>query len=186
MILLWKLSMCLIKPVFLFCDFAEIPLLWKIILLKLMELIVFDLIWRTCLWKWRDIAWSFFTYWKIGKTTAVGEACPDLLSDAGYSLCLEVFGFLDATSLSIPADFRAVVLLLGLDTRITYGASFDWKRVLGPTPGLLNLNLKNENFPDGPVPKTQSSQCRRPGFDPWSGSWIQRTAMKIEDLACLK
>ena len=26
------------------------------------------------------------------------------------------------------------------------------------------------DFPDGPVAKTSHSQCRGPGFDPWSGN----------------
>ena len=29
-----------------------------------------------------------------------------------------------------------------------------------------------EGFPGGPVAKTPSSQCRGPGFDPWSGNKI--------------
>ena len=27
------------------------------------------------------------------------------------------------------------------------------------------------DFPGGPVVKIPHSQCRGPGFDPWSGSW---------------
>ena len=33
-------------------------------------------------------------------------------------------------------------------------------------------------FPGGPVSKTLHSQCRGPGFDPWSGNWIPRAATK--------
>ena len=37
--------------------------------------------------------------------------------------------------------------------------------------GLLQLNNKkaNRDFPGGPVGKTPCSQCRGPGFEPWSG-----------------
>ena len=42
--------------------------------------------------------------------------------------------------------------------------------------------LKNTDsgdfFPGGPVAKTLHSQCREPGFDPWSGNWIPRAATK--------
>ena len=32
------------------------------------------------------------------------------------------------------------------------------------------LKSRDRDFPDGPVAKTLSSQCRGPGFDPWSGN----------------
>ena len=38
------------------------------------------------------------------------------------------------------------------------------------------------DFPGGPVARTPSSQCRGPGFNPWSGNWIPHAATK--DLAC--
>ena len=34
----------------------------------------------------------------------------------------------------------------------------------------VTLKTKNRNFPGGPVAKTQCAQCRKPGFDPWSGN----------------
>ena len=32
------------------------------------------------------------------------------------------------------------------------------------------LKMKGKNFPGGAVVKTLSSQCRGPGFNPWSGN----------------
>ena len=45
------------------------------------------------------------------------------------------------------------------------------------------------DFPGGPVAKTLHSQCRGPGFNPWSGNWILHTATKqshatAEDPTC--
>ena len=38
-------------------------------------------------------------------------------------------------------------------------------------PSLLQCYRKNTwDFPGGPVAKTSLSQCREPGFDPWSGN----------------
>ena len=34
------------------------------------------------------------------------------------------------------------------------------------------------DFLGGPVVKTLCSQCRGPGFDPWSGNYIQHGAVK--------
>ena len=31
-------------------------------------------------------------------------------------------------------------------------------------------DLNERDFPGGPVAKTPSSQCKGPGFDPWSGN----------------
>ena len=33
-----------------------------------------------------------------------------------------------------------------------------------------NIKRTNRDFPGGPVGKTLHSQCRGPGFDPWSGN----------------
>ena len=33
-------------------------------------------------------------------------------------------------------------------------------------------------FPSGPADKTRYSQCRRPGFDPWSGNQIPHVTTK--------
>ena len=33
-----------------------------------------------------------------------------------------------------------------------------------------NYKEKMKDFPGGPVAKTFCSQCRGPGFDPWSGN----------------
>ena len=35
---------------------------------------------------------------------------------------------------------------------------------------LLPQRLQKGDFPGGPVAKTPRSQCRGPGFDPWSGN----------------
>ena len=48
------------------------------------------------------------------------------------------------------------------------------------------------DFPGGPVAETPGSQCRGPGFDPWSETWIPYTVTKnsravtkkIADPAC--
>ena len=37
---------------------------------------------------------------------------------------------------------------------------------------------EGRNLPGGPVAKPLHSQCRGPGFDPWSGNWIPRDATK--------
>ena len=34
------------------------------------------------------------------------------------------------------------------------------------------------DFPGGPVAKILCSQCKGPGFDPWSGNWIPHAATK--------
>ena len=33
------------------------------------------------------------------------------------------------------------------------------------------------DFPGGPVGKTPCSQCRGPGFDPWSGNHLHKSCM---------
>ena len=35
-------------------------------------------------------------------------------------------------------------------------------------------------FPGGPVAKTLYSQCRGPGFNPWSGNWIPHVTTKTK------
>ena len=35
-----------------------------------------------------------------------------------------------------------------------------------------------EDFPGGPVAKTLSSQCRSPGFEPWSGNYVPHAATR--------
>ena len=42
------------------------------------------------------------------------------------------------------------------------------------------------DFLGGPVAKTPPSQCRGPGFDPWSGNEIAHAAMKILHAAAKK
>ena len=50
------------------------------------------------------------------------------------------------------------------------------------------------DFPGGPVAETPDSQCRGPGFDPWSETWIPYTVTKnsravtkkIADPACCR
>ena len=36
----------------------------------------------------------------------------------------------------------------------------------------------NGDFPGGPMAKTVNSQCRGPGFDPWSGNQIPHATTK--------
>ena len=36
----------------------------------------------------------------------------------------------------------------------------------------------NQDFHSGPVAKTPHSQCRRPGFNCWSGNWIPQATAK--------
>ena len=38
--------------------------------------------------------------------------------------------------------------------------------------GEAKRRSRTGDFPGGPVVKTPHSQCREPGFDPWSGDWI--------------
>ena len=37
---------------------------------------------------------------------------------------------------------------------------------------------RSQDFPGGPVAKTLSSQCKGPGFNPWSGNWIPHVTTK--------
>ena len=46
---------------------------------------------------------------------------------------------------------------------------------------LFFKRLEFRHFPCGPVAKTRRSQCRGPGFNPWSGNKIPHTITKIED-----
>ena len=34
------------------------------------------------------------------------------------------------------------------------------------------------DYPGGPVAETPCSQCRGPGFDPWSGNWLPYATTK--------
>ena len=58
----------------------------------------------------------------------------------------------------------------------------------------ININalilkiIASKDFPGGPVANTQCSQCREPGFNPWSGNQMPHAvtrdpAMKIKDPA---
>ena len=44
------------------------------------------------------------------------------------------------------------------------------------------IKTYSRDFPGGPVVKTLYSQCRGPGFNPWSGNYVPHTTTK--DLAC--
>ena len=44
----------------------------------------------------------------------------------------------------------------------------------------INSKNKERDFPGGPVANTRCSQCRGPGFDPWSGNQIPHAATKIQ------
>ena len=39
------------------------------------------------------------------------------------------------------------------------------------------------DFSGGPVTKTPSSQCRGPGFNPWSGNWIPQATTESSHAA---
>ena len=55
-----------------------------------------------------------------------------------------------------------------------------------PMPFILRVPLdpagagpqQERNFPHGPVAKTLRSQCRLPGFDPWSGNYTPHAVTK--------
>ena len=42
--------------------------------------------------------------------------------------------------------------------------------VISPVRKLFTENSTGRDFPGGPAVKTLRSQCRGPGFDPWSGN----------------
>ena len=56
----------------------------------------------------------------------------------------------------------------------------DEQIVLYPYSGALFINKKewSGDFPGDVVAETPCSQCRGPGFDPWSGSWISHATTK--------
>ena len=43
---------------------------------------------------------------------------------------------------------------------------------------VVQAQIKSWDFPGGPVAKASCFQCRRPGFDPWSGNSIPHAATK--------
>ena len=45
------------------------------------------------------------------------------------------------------------------------------------------LRAYARDFPDGPVAKTPCSQCRGPGFNPWSGNYIPLATTKSSHAA---
>ena len=49
------------------------------------------------------------------------------------------------------------------------GLTFSWEK---------KRSKKQRHFPGGPVAKTLQSQCRGPGFDPWSGNWLLHAMTK--------
>ena len=54
------------------------------------------------------------------------------------------------------------------------------KKKPGTKENILYDSIKEKfrDLPGGPVSRTLSSQCRGPGFDPWSGNWITRATTK--------
>ena len=46
------------------------------------------------------------------------------------------------------------------------------------TDSRLSFKDNLHEFPGDPVAKTLSSQCRGPGFDPWSENWIPHATAK--------
>ena len=55
---------------------------------------------------------------------------------------------------------------------------------------LIHKEREGRDFTGGPVVKIPDSQCRRPGFDPWSGTEIPHATTKslhaaTEDPVCL-
>ena len=58
------------------------------------------------------------------------------------------------------------------------GICFSFKEVmLVFTISLLKRHLL-QDFPGGPAAKTLHSQCRGPGFDPWSGNYIPQASTR--------
>ena len=45
-------------------------------------------------------------------------------------------------------------------------------------PEKHSKDTHSRDFPGGPVAKTPHSQCREPGFEPWSGNLIAHAATK--------
>ena len=43
----------------------------------------------------------------------------------------------------------------------------------------VNLKVWPGDFPGGPVAKTLCSQCRGPGFDPWSGNQFHMLQLRV-------
>ena len=56
--------------------------------------------------------------------------------------------------------------------------------IFGELTGFLKSHHKSYcwHFPGGPIAKTPCSQCRGPGFDPYSGKEFPHAATK--DLVC--
>ena len=54
--------------------------------------------------------------------------------------------------------FYLMTAMLVISAQIGKGENFAYK------------NISSGDFPGGPVGKTPCSQCRGPGFDPWSGN----------------
>ena len=54
------------------------------------------------------------------------------------------------------------------------------KILFDPPPRVMKIKTKINKWglPGDPVVKTLHSQCRGPGFDPWSGNWILHDAAK--------
>ena len=46
---------------------------------------------------------------------------------------------------------------------------------------LFSIIRHYREFPGGPVAKTLYSQCRGPGFNPWSGNWIPQATAKTKN-----
>lgn len=44
---------------------------------------------------------------------------------------------------------------------------------------IFSQGEKLGDFSGGPVAKTPSSQCRGPGFNPWSETWISTPQLRI-------
>ena len=44
-------------------------------------------------------------------------------------------------------------------------------------------NVDFRDLPGGPVAKSPGSQCRGPGFDPWSGNWIPYATAESSQVA---
>ena len=59
------------------------------------------------------------------------------------------------------------------DTTLTAESEEELKNLLMKVKGKsekAGLKLNIQDFPCGPVAKTLCSQCRGPGFDPWTGT----------------
>ena len=83
----------------------------------------------------------------------------------------------------LPARISPSVLshmVLGRLKPIKMEGNLLFQKTHSPHPTPLQKNLtkiqKSRDFPGGPMVKTPNSQCKEPGFNPWSRNWIPHAA----------